>query len=107
MKSKIVRIALSEEREDDRRILDYLFYSGIPMTKAMKIAVLRYLDELESPGKEGLSLTNIRNVIREELQNVLLTGSMTPASEPLRYDSGEEPVSPLDFLDELEKMDNF
>ena len=43
MKSKIVRVVLNANREDDRCILDYFLYAGKPMSKLFKIAMSQYL----------------------------------------------------------------
>lgn len=37
MKPQIVRVVLNADREDDRRILDYLRYAGTPMSKLFKL----------------------------------------------------------------------
>ncbi len=66
MKSKIVRVVLNANREDDRRILDYFLYAGKPMSKLFKIAMLQYLDRLDMNGDQEVSLDNIRKVVREE-----------------------------------------
>ena len=71
MKSKIVRVVLNIDREDDRRILDYFHYAGKPMSKLFKIAMQQYLDRLDINGDHEVSLENIRKVVREELQRLL------------------------------------
>ena len=84
MKSKIVRVVLNANREDDRRILDYFLYAGAPMSKLFKIAMLQYLDRLDINGDHEVSLENIRKVVREELQRFPQTSGNQSAFQPVR-----------------------
>ena len=104
MKSKIVRVVLNANREDDRRILDYFLYAGKPMSKLFKIAMLQYLDRLDINGDREVSLDNIRKVVREELQRLPQTADNQSAFQPVPDIDDDSLVSPLDFLDQLEAM---
>ncbi len=104
MKSKIVRVVLNIDREDDRRILDYFLYAGAPMSKLFKIAMLQYLDRLDMNGDREVSLENIRKVVREELQRLPQTAGCSSSFQPVTDYDDDSLVSPLDFLDELAAM---
>ena len=106
MKSKIVRVVLNANREDDRRILDYFLYAGKPMSKLFKIAMLQYLDRLDINGDREVSLENIRKVVREELQRLPQTAGNQSAFQTVTDYADDSLVSPLDFLDQLEAMVN-
>ena len=47
-----------------------------------------------------------RRVIREELQNLKISGPTDSYSQPANEDDEDTVVSPFDFLDALEQMDN-
>lgn len=101
MKGKQVKVILNPDRDEDRRIMDYLLYAGRSKSKAVKDAVLFYLDNSAFRDKDELLLQRVRDVVREELRGVSL--SAAPGSiENSTLAPDEEPVSPLDFLDELE-----
>lgn len=102
MKAQIVKVVLNPAREDDRRILDYLFYTGKPMSRVFKAAMLRYIDGTAAFDEEKL-LQSIRAVLREELQGVTAVSSLAIPSQ----EQEEERVSPLDFLDQLDAMADF
>ena len=104
MKSKIVRVVLNANREDDRRILDYFLYAGKPMSKLFKNAMLQYLDRLDINGDREVSLENIRKVVREELQRLPQTSGNQSTFQPVPDNDDDSLVSPLDFLDQLEAM---
>ncbi len=104
MKPQIVRVVLNANREDDRRILNYLLYAGKPMSKLFKTAMLQYLDRLDMNGVCEVSLENIRKVAREELQMLPQTAGSASAFQPVPDYDDDSLVSPLDFLDELEAM---
>ena len=106
MKSKIVRVILNIDRDDDRRILDYFLYAGKPMSKLFKIAMQQYLDRLDMNGDREVSLDNIRKVVREELQKLPQTAGNQSAFQPVTDYDDDSLVSPLDFLDQLEAMVN-
>ena len=103
----IVRVVLNADREGDRRILDYLFYSGKPMSKLFKMAMHEFIDRQDGAGEEERMLANIRRVIREELQNLKISEPVELFSQPVNQDDEDPVVSPFDFLDALEKMDSF
>ena len=104
MKSKIVRVVLNANREDDRRILDYFLYAGKPMSKLFKTAMLQYLDRMDGNPDREVSLDNIRKVVREELQRLPQTSGNQSAFQPIPDNDDDSLVSPLDFLDQLEAM---
>lgn len=104
MKSKIVRVVLNANREDDRRILDYFLYAGKPMSKLFKTAMLQYLDRMDGNPDREVSLDNIRKVVREELQRLPQMAENQSAFQPVPDNDDDSLVSPLDFLDQLEAM---
>ena len=106
MKPQIVRVVLNADREDDRRILDYFLYAGAPMSKLFKTAMLQYLDRLDMNGDREVSLENIRQVVREELQRLPQTAGSSSSLQTVTDYDDDSLVSPLDFLDELEAMGN-
>lgn len=101
MKGKRVKVILNPDRQKDRRILDYLYYAGMPNSKAIKVAVLAYLDG-EDDGNDQF-LQKVKEAVRESVQDLRLApangGSLSVSAEM----DDEEPVSMLDFLDALEK----
>ena len=107
MISHIVRVVLNANREDDRRILDYLHYAGKPMSKLFKMAMHEFIDRQDGAGEEEKMLADIRRVIREELQNLKISGPDESFSQPVNEDDKDPAVSPFDFLDALEQMDSF
>ena len=100
MKGKQVKVILNPDREDDRRIMDYLLYAGRSKSKAVKDAVLFYLDKSTYRNEDEL-LQRVRDALREELRGLNLA-AMSEISKNSSFVPDEEPVSPLDFLDELE-----
>ena len=102
MKGKRVKVILNPDRAEDRRILDYLYYAGVPYSKAIKTAVLFYLDR-ETGDREERLLQRVRDTIKESVRGMSIAaqGCDPTGSAPTEVD--EESVSPLDFLDELEK----
>lgn len=107
MMAQIVRVVLNADRESDRRILDYLFYSGKPMSKLFKMAMHKFIDRQDGAGEEERMLADIRRVIREELQNLKISEPVASFSQPVSEDDEAPAVSPFDFLDALEQMDSF
>ena len=105
--AKIVRVVLNADREGDRRILDYLFYSGKPMSKLFKMAMHEHIDRQDGVGEEERMLADIRRVIREELQNLKISEPVASFSQPVNEDDEDPAVSPFDFLDALAQMDSF
>ena len=101
MKGKQVKVILNPDREDDRRIMDYLLYAGRSKSKAVKDAVLFYLDNYASRNEGELLLQRVRDALREELRGLNLA-AVSEISKNSSFVPDEEPVSPLDFLDELE-----
>ena len=104
--AQIVRVVLNADREDDRRILDYLLYAGKPMSKLFKMAMHEFIDRQDGAGEEDRKLADIRRVIREELQSLKISEPVASFSQPVNEDDEDTVVSPFDFLDALEQMDN-
>ena len=102
MKGKRVKVILNPDRTEDRRILDYLYYSGVPYSKAIKTAVLFYLDR-ETGDREERLLQRVRDTIQESVRGMSITAQGYEPTGSASTDEDEESVSPLDFLDELEK----
>lgn len=103
MRGKRIKVILNPDREDERRILDYLYYSGTSNSKAIKSALLEYLDLREGGRENNAFLQEVKETIRESVQGLQLSGSL---SEPVPS-SDEEQVSPFDFLDALERGTSF
>ena len=103
MRGKRIKVILNPDREDERRILDYLYYSGTSNSKAIKSALLDYLDRREGGRENSLFLQEVKETIRESVQGLQLSGNL---SEPVPS-SDEEQVSPFDFLDALERGASF
>ena len=102
MTGKRIKVILNPDRPEDRRILDYLYYAGVPYSKAIKTAVLFYLDR-ETGDKEERLLQRVRDTIQESVRGLSMAAQSCNPAEPTATEEDEEPVSPLDFLDELEK----
>lgn len=103
MSSQRIKVILNPDREEDRRILDYLHYSGLPKSKVLKMAMLQLIDsEYESNSHKEL-LREVRKAVREELRSVQPLVIDTFA-QPVSDSDREEDVSPLDFLDQLAEM---
>ena len=64
MKGKQVKVILNPDREDDRRIMDYLLYAGRSKSKAVKDAVLFYLDNTAYKNEGELLLQRVRDAVR-------------------------------------------
>ena len=78
--------------------MDYLYYSGTTNSKAIKTAVLDYLDRREGGRENIVFLQAVKEAVRESVQGLQLNGYL---SEPVSA-SDDEQVSPFDFLDALE-----
>ena len=104
MNAHIVKIYLNPDREEDRRILDYLLYVGMPMSKTLKRAMMTYLDRQESGTTSDALLPEIRQIVREELQRHSSLMENNGYSETVHANTDEDTVSALDFLAELENM---
>lgn len=102
MKGKRVKVILNPDRAEDRRILDYLYYAGVPYSKAIKTAVLFYLDR-ETGDREERLLQRVRETIQESVRGMSITAQSCDPTGSASTEEDEESVSPLDFLDELEK----
>ena len=104
VKAHVVKIYPNPDRKEDRRILDYLLYAGMPMSKAFKRAMLAYLNQQESGTSNDTLLSGIRQVLREEIQGHLSPAANSGYSEPVPTNTDEDAVSALAFLAELENM---
>ena len=97
-----MKVILNPDRAEDRRILDYLYYAGVPYSKAIKTAVLFYLDR-ETGDREERLLQRVRDTIQESVRGMSITAQSCDPTGSASTEADEESVSPLDFLDELEK----
>ena len=102
MKGKRVKVILNPDRAEDRRILDYLYYAGVPYSKAIKTAVLFYLDR-ETGDREERLLQRVKDTIQESVRGMSIAAQGCAPALSASAGEEEEAVSPLDFLDELEK----
>ena len=75
MRGKRIKISLNPNKEDDRRVLDYLFYSGTTNSKAIKAAVLDYLDRRDGKQDNSIFLQEVKDTIRESVQGLQIIGS--------------------------------
>lgn len=105
MKSQLVRVVLNPNREQDKRILDYLLYAGEPMSKAFKTAMLWFIDGRNGNFNHEMLLQELRKVLREELRQFQPSDPACFSQSALQSPNEDE-VSPLDFLDQLEAMGN-
>ena len=96
MNGLTVKVILNPEKEDELRILDYLEYCGEPKSKAIKGAVLSFLDARSNTPEDYL-LREVRKIVHEELKIVQLQLG-APA-----FDAAEasDNNSILDFLDAM------
>lgn len=107
MRGKRIKVILNPDRQEDRRILDYLLYSGTSNSRAIKKAVLSYLDSGSDDNGNGRFLQEVKDAIRESVQGLQIAPAGDYAGTMPTMESDEEPVSMLDFLDELEKGASF
>lgn len=104
MRRQVVKVILNADRAEDRQILDYFLYAGEPMSRAFKRAMINYIENGDTDCRDADLLTQIRKIIHEELQNLVLTSANACLSQQASDDIGEDEVSPLDFLEQLGKM---
>lgn len=102
MRAKGIKIYLNPNRKEDRRVLDYLCYAGVPYTKAIVDAVSFYLDAQEGTDGNSRLIEQIKIAVRESVQGLQIASvggvySSQPSQQEL-----EEPVSMLDFIEALE-----
>ncbi len=100
MKGKRVKVILNPDRKEDRRILDYLYYAGMPNSRAIKVAVLAYLDGERDDYDRFLQ--QVKEAVRESVQGLQLSPMKESSMAGSVGVDDEEPVSMLDFLDALE-----
>jgi len=103
MRGKRIKVILNPDREDDRRILDYLLYAGPSYSGAIKNALLAYLDTLDGENSSSRLLQEVKDAIRESVQGLHIAPNDSYNGSAQKDTDEEEPVSMLDFLDELEK----
>ena len=106
MKAKGIKIYLNPNHEEDRRVMDYLLYSGVSNTKAITKAVIFYLDTLEGRCDNSQLLEQIRGAVRESLKDLQLNSQAVDFPSQVVQQDTEEPVSVLDFIEELQKQQN-
>ena len=66
MSVKNIKIRLNLEKENDRRVYDYLLKADKSHSKAVIFAVCGFLDLSEKQAKEDAFLQRVINTIREE-----------------------------------------
>ena len=101
MRATRVKINLNPSKEDDRRVLDYLRYSGVSYTKAVTEAILFFLDAREKSGDSDRFLQEVKETIRESVQGLQLTPAGGGIAASVEVATDEEEVSPLDFLEAM------
>ena len=107
MSVKNIKIRLNLEKENDRRVYDYLLHADKSHSKAVIFAVCRFLDLSEKKAKEDAFLQRVINTIREEavklnpftglLQLLPQSAAQTPIEPENTQEEAEENM--LDFLD--------
>ena len=104
MKRQVVKVVLNADRPEDKQIRDYFLYASEPMSKAFKTAMTLFIKNQDTSSRDDLQLAAIRKIIREELQNMAMVPPDARISQPVTSENGEDDVSPLDFLEQLEAM---
>ena len=107
MSVKNIKIRLNLEKENDRRVYDYLLHADKSHSKAVISAVCGFLDLSEEKAREDAFLQRVINTIREEAVklnpfNGLLRFLPQPVTQisPEPEDTQEEAEeNMLDFLD--------
>lgn len=107
MSVKNIKIRLNLEKENDRRVYDYLLKADKSHSKAVIFAVCGFIDLSEKQAKEDAFLQRVINTIREEAVKLnpfigLLQLLPQPATQisPEPEDTQEEAEeNMLDFLD--------
>ena len=100
MKGKRVKVILNSDRKGDQRILDYLYCAGMPNSRAIKAAVLVYLDGERDDTDRFLQ--QVKEDVGEGVQGLQLTPMKESSMAGSVGVDDEEPVSMRDFLDALE-----
>ena len=107
MSVKNIKIRLNLEKENDRRVYDYLLHADKSHSKAVIFAVCRFLDLSEEKVKEDAFLQKVINTIREEAVKLNpFTGLLQMLPQPVTHESPEPEDTQeeaeenmLDFLD--------
>ena len=107
MSVKNIKIRLNLEKEDDRRVYDYLLHAEKSHSKAVIFAVCGFLDLSEEKAKEDIFLQRVVDTIREEAVKLNpFTGLLQYLSQPtaqtyLETENAQEEAEEnmLDFLD--------
>jgi len=103
-RSQEIKVNLNVNREEDRKILDYLPYAGMPMSKVFKVAMLQYIDWHNGDYRNDPYVQAVRQVVREELKDAQFQSSGSQVQSFSQASNDDEEVDPLAFLEELEKM---
>ncbi len=100
--TKLIKTYLNPNNEDERRVLDYLMYAGIPNSHALIHAVLFYLDAKDGKDDNSRLVEQVKAAVRESVQGMQIARiDDVPCSQPGQQEA-EEPVSMLDFIEALE-----
>ena len=107
MSVKNIKIRLNLEKENDRRVYDYLLNAEKSHSKAVIFAVCGFLDLSEEKAKENAFLQRVIDTIREEAVKLNpLTGLLQLLPQPvvqtsLETENAQEEAEEnmLDFLD--------
>ncbi len=100
--TKLIKTYLNPDIEEERRVLDYLLYSGESNSQAIIKAVLFYLDAMDGTDDNSRLIEQIKAAVRESVQGIQIAGTGTACSSQQSQQELEEPVSMLDFIEALE-----
>ena len=111
MNIRNVKLRLNLDREEDRRVFDFLQSKDDSYTKTVVSALCEYLDRSDEKTREDMFLTRLTAIIREEMANhnpltellnmVQTTSAQTPSVLPTveKEEATETEEALLDFLD--------
>lgn len=107
MTGQEIKVILNPNREDERRILDYLLYCGKPKSRAIKAILLSYLDQQNGKSVDDRFLQAVREAVREELKAAHFSFGSSDTQGESAVVEEEPPVSAFEFLNELGKTGGF
>ncbi len=111
MNIRNVKLRLNLDREEDRRVFDFLQSKDDSYTKTVVSALCEYLDRSDEKTREDMFLTRLTAIIREEMANhnplagllnmVQTASEQTPSlpSTVEKEEASETEEALLDFLD--------
>lgn len=100
MSVKNIKIRLNLEKENDRRVYDYLLNAEKSHSKAVIFAVCGFLDLSEEKAKEDAFLQRVINTIREEAVKLNpFTGLLQLLPQPV----AQTPIEPENTQEEVEE----